>query len=241
MPCNSVRRYLALVPGAALLAFAGGAAADGADGPFGRPVAPGDSYELLLPPFTWTGFYVGGDVGAVWSVGNLTDDVGGARISEENSGFAGGVLAGYNYQIRNWVFGAEWDVAWTSNSHTSNPVTLLDGAVLQGFASTQWVTTLAARVGVAGDSWLAYFKAGGGWVNSQASITNLSTHTSVSLSETNGGWLVGAGIEYAFTANWTAKLEYDFFGLEDRSVVMVDNFKFDRNLQALKVGINYKF
>jgi hypothetical protein len=62
------------------------------------------------------------------------------------------------------------------------------------------------------------------------------------------GWLVGAGVEYAFTQNWTATLEYDFLGLNNASYTIavpgVGNDTFstrNRDVQMLTVGVNYLF
>jgi outer membrane immunogenic protein len=118
-------------------------------------------------------------------------------------------------------------------------------------ANDRWETTLAARFGYAWDHALFYGKAGGGWVGaSNFAVTNVGTGASVTVSNgnTNTGWLVGAGVEYAFTQNWTAKLEYDYLALNNASyTVIVPGFGADtftnggRNVQTLTVGVNYLF
>jgi outer membrane immunogenic protein len=58
------------------------------------------------------------------------------------------------------------------------------------------------------------------------------------------GWLFGAGFEYAFTPNWTARLEYDYIGLRDwtfASPVAGDTLNVSRQLNIFTVGLNYKF
>jgi len=79
--------------------------------------------------------------------------------------------------------------------------------------------TLAGRVGLTLDRTLVYFKIGGGWVRNNATIANLTSATTVSASNTNGGWLIGAGAEYAFPflPHWSAKLEYEFLDLGDQT------------------------
>src|SRR3546814_17979664 len=44
-----------------------------------------------------------------------------------------------------------------------------------------------------------------------------SSDLSNSFGGTDSGWMVGAGLEYGFTANWSAKIEYNFmnFDLDD--------------------------
>src|SRR5499427_5078419 len=84
-------------------------------------------------------------------------------------------------------------------------------------------------------------------------ITNLTTGTSITASNnnTNSGWLVGAGIEWAFAPNWSAKVEYNYLGLDDRTFIVPagvpgflpgDTFtQSNRNIQMVKVGVNYLF
>jgi outer membrane immunogenic protein len=82
---------------------------------------------------------------------------------------------------------------------------------------------------------------------------NLNTFNNFSGSCGNhnaGGWVVGAGFEYAFTNNWTVKLEYDYLGLGNRSFFIPATAPFlandaftsgNRNVQMVKVGFNYLF
>jgi outer membrane immunogenic protein len=65
-----------------------------------------------------------------------------------------------------------------------------------------WVGTTRARVGYAFDRWLPYVTGGVAYGNIQAAQP---TGTS---SNTNVGWTAGAGVEYAISRNWSAKLEY---------------------------------
>ena len=112
---------------------------------------------------------------------------------------------------------------------------------------------MAARFGVTSDHWLFYGKAGGGWVGANNfTITNVTTGTTITGggSRSSSGFLVGAGIEYAFTNNWTAKLEYDWIAVNSRSFVVPAGAPFlvgdvfstrNNNVQAFKVGLNYLF
>jgi len=235
-------RYGFLASSAILLAFAGAAQADGL---FGQPVAPADVYyNRFLPPFTWTGFYLGANIGGGWFTGTATDFASGITLSEDHSGVIGGGQLGYNYQIKNYVVGVEWDFDATSINHRGSATTIPLVGTVSASAETRWVTTLAARAGVIGDSWMAYIKAGGGWAHTHASVSNLTTSTVDSQTDTAGGWLVGAGVEYALTDRWILKLEYDYLNLSNRTLpgfIANDSFSVDRNLQMLKGGLNFKF
>jgi outer membrane immunogenic protein len=66
--------------------------------PYARPVAPP---VYLPPPFTWTGFYIGPNLGGAWSQANLTDTLLGLSLSNINDKgtFIGGGQLGFNYQF----------------------------------------------------------------------------------------------------------------------------------------------
>src|SRR2546428_420348 len=76
----------------------------------------------VAPPFSWTGFYIGGNIGGAWANGNVTDSLFGLSASTSRSGFIGGGQLGFNYQFTNVVLGAEWDFDWTSLNATGNGV-----------------------------------------------------------------------------------------------------------------------
>jgi outer membrane immunogenic protein len=196
---------------------------------------------FVAPPSSWTGFYLGANAGGAWASGSLTDNFTGTSLGSNGAGIVGGGQLGYNYQIGNLVFGGEWSIDGTS----------LNGSAtvgnLSGAAKTNWMTSLAARLGFAANNWLFYGKAGGGWANNSATLTNLNNGAQVSSSNTNSGWLGGAGVEYAFAANWSARLEYNYLGLNTwnaNSTIFApnaDRFSGSRNIQTLLLGVNFKF
>src|SRR5260370_41888256 len=173
----------------------------------------------VAPPFSWTGFYLGANIGGAWGRRNVTDSLFGLSLSNSvnnNGAFIGGGQLGYNYQFRNFVLGIDGDFDGVANTNTA-----ANGVVGPGIgtilltSNNRWITTLAARVGVANDTWLFYGKAGGGWVGSDKfTISNTATGASItgSNTNTNSGWLVGAGIECAFAPTLSAKLEDAYLG-----------------------------
>jgi outer membrane immunogenic protein len=208
-------------------------------------------------PFSWTGFYVGGNLGAGWSQGNITDSFFGLNYSNpsNNAAFLGGGQVGANYQMGIFVAGVEGDFDWLANNQNSGPGTAVAGTTLQASSNDRWVTTLAARFGVAVDRVLFYAKGGGGWVgNGNFTITNVPTGASASYSNgnTNSGWLAGGGVEWAFARNWSVRLEYDYLGLNNQSFVIPATFPVaalagdtfstrNRDIQMATVGLNYHF
>ncbi len=201
--------------------------------------------HIPMAVFSWNGFYVGANIGGAWSNGTVTDVVTGATFSTDNSGFIGGGQAGFNYQINNFVLGVEGDIDATSLSKTGPGVVTAIGT-LQGSVSTDWVATLAGRVGFAFDRWLVYAKGGGAWVQNSATLTNQTTGASVTASNTNGGWMAGVGAEWDFAGPWSAKLEYNHIELDNWStaatvITAADRFNVSRNIDLVKFGVNYRF
>jgi outer membrane immunogenic protein len=66
--------------------------------------------------------------------------------------------------------------------------------------------------------------------------------TAALASSTNSGALIGAGVEYAITETWTAKIEYDYVAMASRTleIAFPNSVTFRPNVQMLKVGFNYK-
>ena len=170
-----------------------------------RPPVYAPPPVYVAPPFSWTGFYIGPNLGGAWSQRNLTDTLLGLNLSNVNDkgAFIGGGQLGYNYQFGNFVLGIEADFDGVAS--TNSPGTGVAGPAFgtQVTNNNRWIATLAGRFGITNDTWLFYGKAGGGWVGSDdLTITNTVTGASITLSNnnTNSGWLAGAGIEWALRA-----------------------------------------
>jgi outer membrane immunogenic protein len=237
-----MRKFLGVIGVASLIA--GPALA--ADLPVKAPVmAPLPIY------YNWTGFYIGGNLGGAWESGSISDDLFGVSFNHTRSGFIGGGQIGYNWQFApQWVFGVEWMFDGTDIRSDSGTVAVIDPllgpATLSANEKVDWLTTVTARLGYASNNWLFYVKGGGGWVHDSATLTEVTGAGdvfSVSASDTKGGWVVGGGIEYGFTPNWTGKVEYQHLGLEDvsRSGFFGDTINLSRHFDMVTVGLNYKF
>jgi outer membrane immunogenic protein len=222
---------------------------------YARPAAPPPYVPpAYVPPvFTWTGFYLGGNIGGAWAHRDVTDSFLGVNFNNGNNDgvFIGGGQLGYNWQVGYAVLGFEWDFDGVANNNNTGTVFIPTVGAIQVTANNRWITTLAARFGVTNGYWLFYGKAGGGWVGTDDfTVTNLTTGASVTVSNnnSNSGWLVGVGIEWAFLPNWSAKLEYNFLALDSRSFTVPAGFlagdtftQSNRDVQMLKVGVNYLF
>jgi outer membrane immunogenic protein len=203
--------------------------------------------------FSWSGLYIGGNLGDAQLRRRVDETFFGREFSNGGDGrFIGGGQVGYNYQFANsgFVLGAEADFDWAGKKNGPGIAIPAVGfvQVTSGGAS---ITTAAARFGFANDHWLFYGKAGGGWVSGQGiTVTNLTTGASVtsSLSGTRSGGLFGVGVEWAFGNNWSAQFEYDRLNLGSRSFVVPagapflvgDTFTSRTSLDMFKVALNYR-
>jgi outer membrane immunogenic protein len=185
-----------------------------------------------------------------------THTLGGLSIpisQTQTNGFLGGVQAGYNWQVAPWlVLGVEAQFSWTDLEGTS-PCVL----VLACSTKHDWITTVAGRVGWSLDRLMLYLKGGVAWskVEYSTSLTLGSPFDfTTSVSDTRFGAMFGAGIEYAFLGNWSAKLEYNYidFGHEDYTFPLAFaagpfnvNLNFDTTIREkihlVKAGLNYRF
>jgi outer membrane immunogenic protein len=246
------RMFRAIVLGWAALSASGVANAADLGLPSPQPVA-----VPAYIPFSWTGFYVGGNIGLAWAQGNFTDSLGNVFTGSNSQSvvFTGGGQAGANYQVNYWlVVGIEATFdAMTHNTSSSDAVSFPPNFVKVSVTNS-WLTTVAARVGaVVAERALFYVKGGGGWVGgNEFTVTDVNNGTSISgsNSSTASGWLAGAGFEYAFAPNWTAKVEYDFLALDNTSITVPASIGLPANdtistnnhdIQMLTIGFNYLF
>src|SRR5436190_7914114 len=189
-----MKKLVLLATAAAMLAAS--SAGQAADFPMKAPLAP------LPPPFSWTGFYLGGNIGGAWAHRNVTDTFGVNFSRTSDSVFIGGGQVGFNYQMGGFLLGVEADFDWAgnNNNNNNNNGVAVPGVVglIRVSANDKWISTVAARFGLAFGQSLIYGKAGGGWVGaSDFTITNVNTGASITAGNgrSNSGFLVGAGYE----------------------------------------------
>ena len=210
-----------LLASAALVAFAGAATA--ADLPARMPTKAVPYVQM----YNWTGLYVGANIGYGWG----RDSAGGATTTL--NGLIGGGQIGYNWQMNNIVLGVETDFQGSGQRATAT------GAGFTVSERIRYFGTVRARLGYAMDRFLPYITGGLAW-----GTTDYGNIYGVDTSSTNWGWTIGAGVEYAFTNNWTAKIEYQYIDLEGSSYTIaptLGSISADTQLSVVKLGLNYKF
>ncbi len=230
----SITRKFGLAGAATLAALSITNAASAADMAVKAP-------PIVPPPvYSWTGFYVGGQVGSGWGTSQTTVDVGNTFIGPpvnntinglipgalnlfiplpqvQMNGFVGGGQAGYNWQTGVFVLGVEGDILWSGIKGTTSCI-----LVFNCTNEVKWIGDITGRLGVTvGDRGLVYIKGGAAWADASVGINQSAAvvgpgfaafgAVNGSVSKTVFGGTLGAGVEYGFLPGWSVKLEYDYF------------------------------
>jgi high affinity Mn2+ porin len=217
--------------------------------------------------FDWTGFYLGGHVGYAWgrsdwaarATGVAQSPLAGALNLYQppdawtgTGSYFGGLQAGYNLMLPSrLVVGAEVDVLFPNSIVGDQRVTtasvgpvVYDERVLIG-------GTVRGRIGYAFGNWLPYATGGFAWTFDRPAFSELDAARSERTLEGatldrqllwRYGWTIGAGVEFPFAPNWTARAEYLFTDYSNRGTAFpAVGQRVDSNLAAsqLRLGLNY--
>lgn len=238
---------------------------------------------VVAPMVDWTGFYAGGFVGAARTDGEaeltdvqgplLTLDVNNGlfprEIDDEDIGFYGGAMVGYDYQVGQGVFGARATLGYL-DLEADPSLSLIDpGPIFPGVTTNSsyetefdYLATLEATAGVAFGR-LKVFAAGGlAFADVENSVTigvpntvpGVATFpygpTTFENSDTLFGYTVGGGIAYQATEALVVSLDVMHFDLSDQSVRAIDppafgqqylDYEFENDGQFARLGVAYRF
>jgi outer membrane immunogenic protein len=176
--------------------------------------------KALPPPFSWTGFYFGPQAGFGWAV---QQNVSGINM---NGGLVGGQV-GYNFQTGNFVFGIEADAASA----------YIDKTIYDTSFTINVPVSLRARFGITATNDLILYGTAGGAAG-HGVVSETLAGVARSGDAWHIGWAAGAGVEWAFVPNWSAKVEYLHYGLDSATyfgAVTTGNI----NINIVKIGLNY--
>ena len=225
-----------LLLAAALIALAAPAVA--ADMP-ARTYSKAPVYTAPALVYNWTGFYIGGHVGGAFGGDN--------GLQSSDARFMGGVQGGFDYQFHpNWVIGAEAQYSWLGGGNNSNGVLLPGGTLLTGSANDQ-IGSVTGRLGYAWGPALLYGKGGYAWrdANNIGVTLGGAAQPFTASGNRKDGYTVGAGLEYMFTPNWSAKAEYQYYNFGNTTINTVApdvaSTRFRNDDHTVKVGLNYRF
>lgn len=260
-----MKRLLLAGIGLAVLSVSATAADLGA-----RKRQPAMAPVAVAPAFTWTGVYAGVNAGYVGSSGDKWRTTGDAATlayvgagtfpasgSFSRSGFIGGAQLGANYQIGQFVIGAETDLMGLASSKKTN-FQMASGTYGTVKDTSSWLGTSRVRLGFTPVDRLLVYGTGGaayGSVKHSAWTTAPgiagAPSWAGSKSDTRFGWALGAGAEYAFTNNITAKVEYLYYDLGRSNLALAGTnaagvasapvLRSENRGNIVRAGLNYKF
>jgi outer membrane immunogenic protein len=235
-----VRAIVGIATILSVVAFGGARAADMAvKSPPPPPVAA----------YTWTGWYAGLQAGGVFGNSQHCDPAGSGFCTGQFNvdGFVGGGTLGYNWQNNNWIFGLETDFSGSSARGTTQSTAGFGCLTPNCYTDLYWFGTVRGRVGPTLGSWFPYVTGGLAYGELHSGVA-ASTAFADSATNTETGWTLGGGVEYALAPkNWSVKLEYLFFHLNDmfydtRHVCgAMDCTAEHNNFNLVRIGLNYRF
>lgn len=166
-------------------------------------VYSGSLKDAPAPRMSWTGFYIGGHLGAAWTdasvnawskystyVKEFPQDVSTtAHQKESDTSLIGGAHAGYNWQRGSLVVGVEGDIDFSDH--------------------IDYLASFRGRIGVAAGNWLFYGTGGvalvkGGY-DGEIAIGNGSLPYDTT--DSQFGFVAGGGVEVKLSQKWSAGVE----------------------------------
>ena len=179
---------------------------------------------MIAAVYDWSGFYIGANGGWGWSRKCWDIDTARRRVRRCNEGChdaTGGTVGGqigYRWQSGAWVFGLEAQGNW-ADFNGSN-VSLLAPARSPTASKIDAFGLFTGQVGYAWNNVLLYVKGGAAVTDRQVRgfTTGDRRRCRHAPAKPAGAASVGVGLEYGFTPNWSAGVEYDHLFMGSRNV-----------------------
>jgi outer membrane immunogenic protein len=204
---------------------------------------------LPTPVSAWTGCYFGIEGGGNWGQthSNSIDPTRSpGAIHSPDHDLRGGLVGdtlGCNYQVANWVVGAEGDFSWTDQRGSAGTPPPFNTT----FTITEnehWLATTRGRLGYAAGGWLVYATGGAAWARLDLTEADSAGPTNLTQSHTMWGGVVGGGLEWMFAPRWSAKAEFLYIAFQPANYFGVACCTLEsRHLtdDIFRVGLNYQF
>ncbi len=196
-------------------------------------------------PNDFSGFYAGLNAGghmATISASDIDYDWFGSTYDHVSEGFIGGAQAGFNHQSGAALYGIEADFAWATGQRSFTD----GGDDSRWDTGLNWIGSLKLKSGVAAGNTLMYVVGGLAVANYDDTFTvlNRTPDDTFDMDGTYLGFVVGTGIEQAFTPNLTARIEATYSAFDGDSVRSEDDdgpYRGHAQVAAVRAGLNYYF
>lgn len=222
----------------------------------------------VAPRFSWTSCYVGGHLGGGRATKDMTDPVqlvqdtingapitaGVTTVSTTPTGAVIGGQIGCDYQFSsNLVVGVEGTASGSTMKGSAlvglpagNPG---DVALVQ--ANTDFLASVSGRIGYAIDNVLLYAKGGFAVAGDKYNVSGAGWAGSTAYNfqglDNRYGWVVGGGLDWAFSRHWSVNFEYDYYKFGNGPILMTENVSgfgsgvvnVNQTVQVAKIGVNF--
>lgn len=200
--------------------------------------------------YNWTGFYIGGYAGGSFGSAKVSDVTSPNFLNIPNfspDGFTAGGLAGYSIQFNSFVVGAEGEFGYDGRRASASYVGG-GGDIRTTKFEGSYIGRIRGDVGYAFDNILVYVAGGVSFADAKLSVFRPANGFGQSQTAQLVGYNVGAGIRYAFTRNWIARVEYIYDGFNSHTYDFLsqnpngfDNRKAKYNENTVRAALEYKF
>ena len=214
--------------------------------------------------FSWTSCHLGGHLGGGFAHKDVTDPVqlvqdsflgtgsttGITTVSPAPGGVVIGGQIGCDYQFASSVvIGVEGAVSGSTMRGSRNvglPLGNPDLALVK--VNTDFLPSLTARLGYSFDNVLLYARGGVALAGDKFDVTGSFAGAPFAFEGLDNrlGWVVGGGVDWAFSRHWSANFEYDYYQFGHGNVLMSDPLNgfaglvdVRQNVQVVKVGLNF--
>lgn len=215
--------------------------------------------------FTRSSCYLGGHIGGAFAQKDITDPVqlvqdsflgvgtttGVTTVNPAPTGAVIGGQIGCDYEFpSSFVIGIEGTASGSTMRGSKTTVLPLgfpgDAALVQ--ANTDFLASVTGRVGYAFDNVLLYARGGAALAGDKFEVSGAFTGLPYDFRglDNRFGWIVGGGVDWAFTQHWSANVEYDYYQFGHSNVLMTDGINgfsglvdVKQNVQVVKVGFNF--
>lgn len=195
---------------------------------------------MMAAIYDWSGFYIGVNGGGGWSHDRFNATAFGNEGSHDASGGTAGGQVGYRWQTGQFVFGLEAQGNWADLSGDNISAVFAQ----RNHTKTDAFGLFTGQVGYAWNNVLLYAKGGAAVTDNKYDVYSSLTGASLgSSSNSNWGGVVGAGLEYGFTPNWSVAFEYDhlFMGNQNTTFAGLKSDSIKQDVDLFTARLNYKF
>lgn len=211
-----------------------------------------DVADIIAEPpqvYDWSGYFIGLN-GGYGLAGDETirvrPDLHDKAGDLDLNGLFGGAQVGANWQTGNWVLGAEADLQLSdivdSDKRSAN------GMQFNTSGAVDWFSTVRLRSGYAIDNILIFGTGGlalAGVDYEVHTVDDPAAALKLNDDYTATGWTAGAGVEWGFSANSSAKIEYLYTDLGKKEIgsSLSDDsyFKMTPSFQSIRMGVDFRF